>query len=290
LLQLINHPYLNISVNQFILWDDSHCIVVEGGLAGPLDPYASMMENREISLLSTHGHWDHVGMNADLRQAGALLYAHPGDRPYYEDYPWHWQVLFGQFEKDVDVPQARRDTVRQRIGRPSQIDREISEGDVLRLGSFSFRVLHTPGHSMGSVCYLEEKEGLLFTGDSLMGNGFFTGTPQYCDASAYIASMKRLMEVEANMIYSAHGDPMEGSRLREKAREGIECALRIGENTEMYLKKAGENACLRDAVKYVADQEKKSPGAGLCVSVLAHLREIHTPQADQILRFYQSGI
>lgn len=290
MLRVITHPYLNIAVKQFILRDDSHCIIVEGGLAGPIEQYTPMMKDRKTILLSTHGHWDHIGMNASLREAGVPLYAHPGDLPYYENYTWHWQVLFGQFEKDVEVPQARRETVRDRIGRPSSIDQGIQEGDILSFGSYSFRVLHTPGHSWGSVCYLEENEGLLFTGDSLMGNGFFTGAPQYCDVKSYIASMKRLMDVEAKVVYPAHGDPLDGDGLRRRAREGIECALRIHESTEAYLKTAGESACLGDAVKYVAVQEKKAPGAGLCVTVLAHLREIHTPQADRILSCYQSGI
>lgn len=54
---------------------------------------------------------------------------------------------------------------------PARVDRRFEGGDTLALGTLSFEVLHTPGHSPGCVCFYEPKQGVLFSGDT-----FFRGT------------------------------------------------------------------------------------------------------------------
>ncbi len=89
---------------------------------------------RILAILQTHGHMDHVQALPRLKEAlGAPVYAHPGD-----SYP---------------VP----------------IDRELSDGDVLEFGRRSVQVLHTPGHTAGSVCFLSGRH--LISGDTLFPGG-----------------------------------------------------------------------------------------------------------------------
>jgi hydroxyacylglutathione hydrolase len=116
---------------------------------------AGRLEERGWTLkliVSTHGHWDHIGDNAAVAtHTGADIAVHPLDRHRLE----HPQPLFAPFEIVPSVPAV-----------------ELAEGGEVRFGSIRLRVLHTPGHTEGSVCLLSEEDGLLFSGDTLFQGGW----------------------------------------------------------------------------------------------------------------------
>lgn len=105
-------------------------------------------------ILLTHGHFDHIwGVQALSAATGAPVAIH---------------------EDDADKLQSSRKSLALMIGRPlpkAQASRLLHDGDTLRCGALSFRVLHTPGHSEGGVCYVLEREGVIFCGDTLFFEG-----------------------------------------------------------------------------------------------------------------------
>ena len=108
-------------------------------------------------IVSTHGHWDHIGDNAAVAEhTGADIAVHPLDRERLTS-P---QPLSAPFEIPPSVPAV-----------------ELAEGGVVRFGAIRLRVLHTPGHTEGSVCLLADDEGLLFSGDTLFAGGLGPGGP-----------------------------------------------------------------------------------------------------------------
>jgi len=103
-------------------------------------------------IVSTHGHWDHVGDNAAVAEhTGASIAVHPADRQRLTK-P---EPLWAPFEIPPSVPAV-----------------ELAEGGVIRFGDFRLDVLHTPGHTEGSVCLLARDEGVLFSGDTLFAGGW----------------------------------------------------------------------------------------------------------------------
>src|SRR3954451_2912366 len=103
-------------------------------------------------ILSTHGHWDHIGDNARVADhTGAQIAAHPLD----------WYRLTGPelggapFEIPACVPAV-----------------ELAEGGEIRFGSVRLQVMHTPGHTEGSVCLMDHDAGLLYSGDTLFAGSF----------------------------------------------------------------------------------------------------------------------
>lgn len=103
-------------------------------------------------IVSTHGHWDHAGDNAAVSEhTGAPIAVHPLDRERLTN-P---QPLFAPFPIPPSVPAV-----------------ELAEGGVIRFGSIRLEVLHTPGHTEGSVCLLSAEDALLFSGDTLFANGW----------------------------------------------------------------------------------------------------------------------
>ena len=103
-------------------------------------------------IVSSHRHWDHIGDNAAVIEAtGAALAAHVLDRPGIE----RPEPLYAPFAIPPSVPAV-----------------ELAEGGSVRFGSITLEVLHTPGHTEGSVCLLAREEGLLFSGDTLFAGGW----------------------------------------------------------------------------------------------------------------------
>lgn len=249
----------------------------------------SLLTNgRKNVLLLTHGHWDHIGGVELIRRHGGIVYAHPADRRHLTDPDWHWQLLFGQFEQDFDVPAARKPTFYDTVT-GTDLDETVAEGQVLEFDQLRFRVLETPGHSGGSVCFLEETTGTLFTGDALIGDGFFGGIPQIENYAAYIKSMGRLEFLHVNQVLTDHTDPILGEELSKLAQASQDCALRMLTAVRNYADTA-EIITVGSAAKAIADAEGKKVGGGTCVSALAALSALNdVPQAQECAKKYIFG-
>jgi hydroxyacylglutathione hydrolase len=108
-------------------------------------------------IVSTHGHWDHIGDNAAVQ---AWTQAHGGEAPIaVHPLDRHRlvnpQPLFAPFEIPPSVPAV-----------------ELAEGGRIKFGEIELEVLHTPGHTEGSVSLSESSSGLLFSGDTLFAESW----------------------------------------------------------------------------------------------------------------------
>ncbi|WP_165423603.1 MBL fold metallo-hydrolase [Ktedonosporobacter rubrisoli] len=157
----------------------TNTIVLGGGSAGAvvIDPADENAEHLAAiirageqrggirRILLTHGHPDHVGGAAALRQRlGAPLYA---------------------FSR-ASVPAA---------------DEELADGASLALGDDRLRAIYTPGHSADHLCYLLENEQLLFAGDLISG----ITTNVIADLFKYLNSLRRLQSEQIAEIVPGHG-------------------------------------------------------------------------------------
>ncbi|MBL8988407.1 MAG: MBL fold metallo-hydrolase [Gemmatimonadetes bacterium] len=144
------------------------------------------LQIREIWL--THAHLDHVVGVADIKAAtGAPIFLHPADEPLYRNLPQQG-LWFGL-----------------RLSAPPPVDRQLSHGGSLTLGSTVFQVRHTPGHSAGSVCFITD--GIVIGGDVL-----FQGSIGRTDLPG--GNFERLIQSirdellplpDATVVYSGHG-------------------------------------------------------------------------------------
>lgn len=137
-------------------------------------------------IVSTHGHWDHIGDNAAVAEhTGAHIAVHPLDRERLTN-P---QPLYAPFDIVPSVPAV-----------------DLAEGGVVRFGDISLEVLHTPGHTEGSVCLLERDEGLLFSGDTLFAGAWGRTDFPGGDPEAMVASLARLTGLEDHIgVFPGHG-------------------------------------------------------------------------------------
>lgn len=136
-------------------------------------------------IVSSHGHWDHIGDNAAVAEhTGADVAAHPLD---------HDRLMHPSTNAPFDIP-------------PSVPAVDLAEGGEIRFGSIRLRVLHTPGHTEGSVCLYEADEGLLFSGDTLFAGGWGRVDLPGGDPDAMVASLGRFLDLDDGVrVYPGHG-------------------------------------------------------------------------------------
>ena len=170
----------SIGTNCYILYDEK---TLDAVVIDPSDE-AALAEARIKALglqvrgiLLTHGHFDHGGDADRIRKlTGAPIYVHPADRTLPS---WLTHGLSG--------------------------DRDLAEGDLLDFAGLRFTVLHTPGHTPGSLCFL--CEDLLFAGDTLFaGSCGRTDLPGGSGADM-LRSLRRLAELEGDYrVLPGHGE------------------------------------------------------------------------------------
>lgn len=137
----------------------------------------------------THAHLDHVAGVAGVRDAvpGVPVWLHPADRRLYDRAPDQARA-FGLTLHPQPTP-----------------DHEFVEGVPARIGPFAFDVLHTPGHSPGSVCLAGH--GMAFVGDVLFAGSVGRTDLPGGDAAALLASIHRKLFAlpDPTVIYAGHG-------------------------------------------------------------------------------------
>lgn len=283
-----HEPYLGQFTNCYLIRTDTHNIYIDAGLKSQQEqllPY--LQEKKEHVLLLTHGHWDHIGASALIKEHGGKIYAHKADLPWLTDFDLHWQIGFGQFKNDFNVPPERWDTFWAEIGEPVQVDQFVEEGDILTFGEVSLQVITLPGHSAGSVGYYDAEEDALFTGDALMHTGFFGGLAQYCDYDLYCRSMQKLVDLAPATAYTAHTEPYLNGAAAKAAEEAIVFAGKICADVDEYLQLHKGNVRVGEAARFVCEKEGKKWGCGACVCVLNHLARLKDPNVERCVDFKQ---
>ncbi len=135
----------------------------------------------------THAHVDHVGGIAELKRAFPVpVYLHPLDEPLYQSAVQHG-LVFGL-----------------RVEAPPAAEAALADGDTLRLGSLSFRVMHAPGHAPGHVVI--HGHGVAFVGDCLFAGSVGRTDLPLADGAALERSLDRLCTLPGEtVVYPGHG-------------------------------------------------------------------------------------
>ncbi len=156
---MIKVKRFEFSANCYVVSDDTgECVIID-----PCAHYRRYRENfkhyiskeqlKPVRCLLTHGHYDHL-LSCDQVRAEYGLYPeiHQGDKPWMAKVEQTIEEVFGEgnFHYDIVKPQ-----------------RFLDDGEIIKFGNHELKVIHTPGHSPGSVVFYCEEEKVAFTGDTL---------------------------------------------------------------------------------------------------------------------------
>ena len=167
--------------NCYIFYEESSpkcCVVDPGGEPHQVEKFCQTRNLTVEAILLTHGHFDHVGAVKELAETyGCPVYIH---------------------KDDLTLPEKF-------TAGPLYYTNFYDEGDVLELAGLTIRVIHTPGHTEGSVCLIVDDA--IISGDTLFaGSCGRTDLPggSWTDMQA---SLKRLSQIEANLwVLPGHGE------------------------------------------------------------------------------------
>ncbi|MBD3415681.1 MAG: MBL fold metallo-hydrolase [Candidatus Altiarchaeales archaeon] len=192
-----------MSSNSYLVVGDRTCVIDPG-----MDPSKVLDRGREDNigihgLINTHCHYDHVAANPGILETGEITcYCHNIDAQAIEKGDGSLQLagLFGE------------EPVRHRV------DQHLEDGNTIDLGGVALEVLHTPGHTPGSICLYEPGERVLFTGDTIFVGGVgrtdFKGGSwdELRDSIGRLAEFDEKRGVER--ICPGHGPEGEGREIR----------------------------------------------------------------------------
>jgi glyoxylase-like metal-dependent hydrolase (beta-lactamase superfamily II) len=168
----------DVENNIWVVGDERECVVVDAPHS--VEDILAVVGDRSVrAIVCTHAHDDHVRVAPALREAcQAPILLHPDDRPL-------WELTHPDLLWDVD----------------------LSDGFSVPVAGSALTVLHTPGHSPGSVCLLAEDLGCVLTGDTLFQGGPGATGRSYSDAALIVQSIRsRLLPLpDETVVHTGHG-------------------------------------------------------------------------------------
>lgn len=181
-----------VSTDCYIVYDANEAVIID-----PADNAPYILETckklgvKPVAVLLTHGHFDHIGAVEELRKAVSLkIYAGEEEKNLLENPSLNLSTSFGAAVSLC-------------------ADQLLKDREKLELLGRTWEVLATPGHTAGSVCYLIETEGVLFSGDTLFAESLGrTDFPTGSSAAIISSITETLFELQDDiMAYPGHGEP-----------------------------------------------------------------------------------
>ena len=170
----------------YVLWLEGRddCLVIDPGAEAETIRRACGGK-RIAAILLTHGHFDHIGAVRELMAEDTVLAVHRLDAPLLSDPQANVSWMLG---RSVTAPAPTR---------------LLEEGDEVEAAGMTLRVLHTPGHTPGGVCYALGEN--LFTGDTVFDRGYGRTDLPGGDEAALIRSLRRLTPLRHTCrIFAGH--------------------------------------------------------------------------------------
>jgi len=193
-MKLITITVGSISENVYIYYDENTkdgMIIDPGGSAVKIIEEVNRAGIKISSILLTHGHFDHIAAAEEIKEAtGVKIYAHASEEELLKSPSLNISIMA--------------------MNQPIELvaDVLLTEKSVVNVGNIELSVIHTPGHTSGSVCYYDKQNNLLFSGDTLFFEGFGRTDFPTGDMRLLISSIeKKLFSLpEETVVYSGHGE------------------------------------------------------------------------------------
>ena len=190
---MIHHirPYYPYDCNCYLLTGDSNVLIDTGtgfAVQGLISEISDVLNGATLNrVLLTHCHFDHIGGCPSLI-----------DRYGCDIYAGHIDA----------VPIREGDDTYTLSSDPKGIPvKDLSQGDVIDIGQHRLRIIETPGHTSGGVCFYDEISSSLFSGDTIFSDSIGRTDLPSGSLSSLRNSIKYLNSMAVKQLYPGHGDP-----------------------------------------------------------------------------------
>lgn len=178
-----------ISSNSYLLLSGEDAVLIDCAVSPTILKKTLAEQGASLRyVILTHGHFDHIETLDEIRElTGAEVLIHENDAEMLHDQFKNGYYYF--FDGDFTAKEA---------------DRTVSDGEIITVGEIELKVIHTPGHSRGSICL--ECEDILLTGDTLFANNIGRSDLYGGDGATIMQSLKMIAGMRPELeVYAGHG-------------------------------------------------------------------------------------
>jgi glyoxylase-like metal-dependent hydrolase (beta-lactamase superfamily II) len=216
------------ATNAYLILSGERNLLVDTGINRPESraTMQSCLEEAGIDLgrtdfFITHNHADHIGLAPELKTGSSKIFLNPQDAAFLKD-PDHWSKIASVAKKNgfpesiLKAALHRHPARRYLLKGPLDFD-PLEEGTGIRIGSYRFTCIQTPGHSRGHTCLYEPEAKLLFSGDHILGS-ITPNISAYVDdgdpLGEYLRSLEKIGRYEVDLVLPGHRNPFRNLRER----------------------------------------------------------------------------
>lgn len=222
----------------YVVTGSERALVIDGGHGlGRLRPAVDALTELPKTMVLTHGHPDHGGAAAEF----AEVWLHPADFPVYRRMctaQYRWGELEGRLRQEGEDAARLSEEVQ-----PIKDEiKPMAEGQRFDLGGRVLEAVHIPGHTKGSMAFLDRDHGLLFAGDMIGDGAILMHLEDSLPMTVFAASMRKLQALKPGlrMILPGHNSiPLAPDKIDEKLQyaqalidgkaEGVPCHHPLGD-------------------------------------------------------------
>ncbi|MEX0568999.1 MAG: MBL fold metallo-hydrolase [Candidatus Njordarchaeota archaeon] len=173
-----------LRTNCYCVFSGKEAIIIDPG--GNKEKILRYVEGYNVrAIVATHGHFDHVlEVEQIKRETKAPFMMHQADIDVMD--------IFKEYFSGGEIPKP---------------DKFVDEGDVIEVGEIKLLVLHTPGHTPGSICIYDSKNKIVFTGDTLFKGAFGRTDLPFSDPQKIFDSLRKIFRLFTDdyIVYPGHG-------------------------------------------------------------------------------------
>lgn len=180
--------------NVYLIRDTLKTVLIDTGLYDTFDYVAGELENLGVKVedvdlvINTHEHFDHIGGNPFLYKT-ALVAASRNAATKIE--------LQDEYVTHLESRKHRGEEFAVHIWMENRM--------LIWTGDYKLKILHTPGHTSGSICIYDPFERFMFTGDTVVHGEYLTPMLESGSAGDFVNSIERLLTMKVNLMLPGHG-------------------------------------------------------------------------------------
>ena len=196
---VISEPNHWEETNCYLLVEKEYALLIDTGLGvSDISKEVLKITDKPVIAVPTHVHWDHIGGLWNFPE----FYVHESEKDWIEgNFPLSNEFVRKMLVKENSLTDfSNLDKYKVFRGKPQRL---LSDGDIIDLGNRKIKVLHTPGHSPGHMCFFEEEKGYLFSGD-LIYKGTLFANYESTDPEKYLESVQKISKLPVKRVFPAH--------------------------------------------------------------------------------------